>query len=123
MRRLFDFLKPHKRLLLALIVVNILLSAMLTVGPLVIKAIVDQVIGQQQLQLLLPYLGLLLLVMAVRATATYFYTFGLNKLGQLVMTDARAALYDKLLVLPYSFYDKEQTGRLMSRVSSDVEST
>ena len=123
MRRLFDFLKPHKRLLLALIVVNILLSAMLTVGPLVIKAIVDQVIGEQQLQLLLPYLGLLLLVMAVRASATYFYTFGLNKLGQLVMTDARAALYNKLLALPYSFYDKEQTGRLMSRVSSDVEST
>jgi ABC-type multidrug transport system fused ATPase/permease subunit len=41
----------------------------------------------------------------------------------LVMTDVRAALYRKLLALPYSFYDKEQTGRLMSRVSSDVEST
>lgn len=123
MQRLFQFLRPHKQLLVTLIAVNIVLSAMLTVAPLVIKAIVDEVIGKQQLQLLLPYLGLLLLVMAVRASATYFYTYGLNKLGQLVMTDARAALYDKLLALPYSFYDKEQTGRLMSRISSDVEST
>ncbi|NJN84246.1 MAG: ABC transporter ATP-binding protein [Caldilineaceae bacterium] len=35
----------------------------------------------------------------------------------------RTALYRKLLALPYSFYDREQTGRLMSRVSSDVENT
>lgn len=123
MYRLFAFLKPHKKLLLALTVVNIFLSAMLTVAPLVTKAIVDEVIGQQQLQRLLPYLALLLVVAAVRAAATYFYTFGLNQLGQLVMTDTRAALYNKLLALPYSFYDKEQTGRLMSRISSDVEST
>ena len=123
MRRLFGFLKPHSKLLIALMAVNIFLSAMLTVAPLIIKAIVDQVIDQKKLDLLLPYLGLLLLVTGGRATATWFYSYGQNRLGQLVMTDVRAALYQKLLALPYSFYDKEQTGRLMSRISSDVEST
>jgi len=123
MVRLFTFLLPHKILLTQLVIVNVLLSAMLTVAPLVIKEIVDKVIGAQQMHLLLPYLGLLLGVMAVRATTTYFYSFGQHKLGQLVMTDVRGALYRKLLALPFSFYDKEQTGRLMSRVSSDVEST
>src|SRR6185436_13495851 len=118
MYRLFTFLKPHKTLLIQLIVVNFLLSAMLTVAPLVIKAIVDDVIGKQQFEHLLPYLGLLLLVTVVRAATTYFYSYGQNKLGQLVMTDVRSALYRKLLALPFSFYDKEQTGRLMSRVSS-----
>ncbi len=123
MRRLFGFLKPHKNLLIALSIVNVLLSAMLTVAPLVTKAIVDDVIGAQRLDLLLPYLGLLLLVTGVRAATTFFYSFGQNKLGQLVMSDVRGALYRKLLALSYSFYDREQTGRLMSRVSSDVEST
>jgi ATP-binding cassette, subfamily B, multidrug efflux pump len=123
MRRLLGFLRSHQKLLIALIFVNILLSAMLTVAPLVIKAIVDDVITGQQMHLLMPYLGLLLLVTGLRAVATYFYSYGQNRLGQLVMTDVRAALYRKLLALPYSFYDKEQTGRLMSRVSSDVEST
>jgi ATP-binding cassette subfamily B multidrug efflux pump len=123
MRRLLGFLRLHKSLLIALIAVNILLSAMLTVAPLVIKAIVDDVIGQQRLDLLMPYLGLLLLVTLGRAVATFFYSYGQNKLGQLVMTDVRTALYRKLLALPYSFYDRQQTGRLMSRISSDVEST
>ncbi len=123
MLRLFSFLLPHKRLLIQLSIVNVLLSAMLAVAPLVIKQIVDQVITAQQYHLLMPYLGILLGVTAVRVTATYFYTYGQHKLGQVVMTDVRAALYRKLLALPFSFYDKEQTGRLMSRVSSDVEST
>jgi ABC-type multidrug transport system fused ATPase/permease subunit len=123
MRRLLGFLQPHRRFFIALTIVNVLLSAMLTIGPLVTKAIVDDVIGARQLDLLLPYIGAFLAVTAVRTTMTYFYSYGQNKLGQLIMTDVRAALYRKLLALQFSFYDKEQTGRLMSRVSSDVEST
>lgn len=123
MRRLLGFLKPHKKLLIALIFVNLLLSAMLTIAPLVIKAIVDNVIDQQQLELLMPYLALLLVVTGLRAISTYFYSYGQNRIGQLVMTDVRLMLYRKLLALQYAFYDREQTGRLMSRISSDVEST
>ena len=123
MIRLLRFLIPHRKLVASLIFLNILLSAVLTVAPLVIKTIVDEVIGRQQQQLLVPYLGLLLMVTTVRTITVYFYSLRQNMLGQLVMTDVRTALYKKLLALPYSFYDKEQTGRLMSRVSSDVEST
>ena len=123
MLRLLRFLIPHRKFVASLILLNVLLSSVLTVAPLVIKTIVDEVIGLQRQYLLVPYLGLLLLVTTVRTITVYFYSFGQNKLGQLVMTDVRTALYKKLLALPYSFYDKEQTGRLMSRVSSDVEST
>ena len=123
MLRLLRFLIPHQTFVGSLVFLNILLSAVLTVAPLVIKRIVDEIIGLQQQQLLIPYLGLLLLVTTVRTITVYFYSYRQNKLGQLVMTDVRTALYKKLLALPYSFYDKEQTGRLMSRISSDVEST
>lgn len=123
MLRLLRFLIPHRAFFASLIFLNVLLSAVLTVAPLVIKTIVDEVIGRQRQQLLVPYLGLLLMVTTVRSITVYFYSYRQNKLGQHVMTDVRTALYKKLLALPYSFYDKEQTGRLMSRVSSDVEST
>jgi ATP-binding cassette subfamily B multidrug efflux pump len=123
MLRLLTFLVPHRKLVAALVLANFALSGLLIVTPLVIKAIVDDVIGGQQMHLLLPYLGLLFGVTVLRSAAGYFYTYGQNELGQLLMTDVRTALYRKLLVLPYSFYDREQTGRLISRLSSDVEST
>jgi ATP-binding cassette, subfamily B, multidrug efflux pump len=123
MRRLLEFLRPHRKLVIVLVIANLLVSGLLTIAPLVIKAIVDDVIGKQQFDGLVPYLVLLLGVAVLRAAATFFYSYGQNMLGQKVMTDVRYALYRKLLALQYSFYDNQQTGRLMSRVSSDVEST
>ena len=100
MLRLLRFLTPHRTFVASLVFLNILLSAVLTVAPLVIKRIVDEIIGLQQQQLLIPYLGLLLLVTTVRTITVYFYSYRQNKLGQLVMTDVRTALYKKLLALP-----------------------
>lgn len=123
MKRLIGFLKPHRRLVIWLAFLTLSLAALLTTGPIVTGAIVDEVIATQQFDLLPPYLALLLGVAIVRALFQFFYTRDRERLGQHVVTDIRTALYRKLLALPYSFYDNEQTGRLMSRITSDVEST
>ncbi len=95
----------------------------MTVAPMVTKAIVDDVITARQIALLPGYIALLFGVALIRAIAQYFYGRDRELLGQVVITDIRTALYKKLLALQYSFYDNEQTGRLMSRITSDVEST
>jgi ATP-binding cassette, subfamily B, multidrug efflux pump len=123
MRRLLGFLKPHWKLVLWLIILDLALAGFLTVGPIVIKAIVDNVIANKQIDLLPGYLAILFAVAAIRALAQYFYGRDREVLGQVVITDIRTALYKKLLALSYGFYDNEQTGRIMSRITSDVEST
>ncbi len=123
MKRLLGFLKPHWPLVAWLAVLNLALAGLMTVGPIVIKAIVDNVITAKELSVLPGYLALLVGVSLIRATAQYFYGRDRERLGQVVITDIRTALYRKLLALSYSFYDNEQTGRIMSRITSDVEST
>lgn len=123
MKRLLGFLKPHRRLVIWLAFLTLSLAALLTIGPIVTGAIVDEVIATQRFDLLPPYLALLLGVAIVRALFQFFYSRDRERLGQHVVTDIRTALYRKLLALQYSFYDNEQTGRLMSRITSDVEST
>ncbi|HEY3288694.1 MAG TPA: ABC transporter ATP-binding protein [Anaerolineae bacterium] len=117
------FLKPHWPLVAWLAVLNLALAGLMTVAPIVTKAIVDNVIADKQLSLLPGYIGLLFGVAVIRAVAQYFYGRDRERLGQVVITDIRTALYKKLLALSYGFYDNEQTGRLMSRITSDVEST
>ena len=95
----------------------------MTVAPIVTKAIVDNVIDQKQIDLLPGYLVILFGVAAARAISQYFYGRDRERLGQFIVTDIRTALYKKLLALSYSFYDNEQTGRIMSRITSDVDST
>ena len=123
MRRLLGFLKPHWPLVLWLAILNLLLAGLMTVAPIVTKAIVDNVIDQKQIDLLPGYLAILFSVAAVRAISQFFYGRDRERLGQVVVTDIRTALYKKLLALSYGFYDNEQTGRIMSRITSDVEST
>jgi len=91
MLRLLTFLVPHRKLVAALVLANFALSGLLIVTPLVIKAIVDDVIGGQQMHLLLPYLGLLFGVTVLRSAAGYFYTYGQNETRP-VANDRRAHL-------------------------------
>ncbi|HEY3341204.1 MAG TPA: ABC transporter transmembrane domain-containing protein, partial [Anaerolineae bacterium] len=123
MRRLLGFLKPHWPLVLFLAILNLALAGLMTVAPIVTKAIVDNVIDQKQINLLPGYLVILFGVAVARAISQYFYGRDRERLGQLIVTDIRTALYKKLLALSYSFYDNEQTGRIMSRITSDVDST
>lgn len=123
MRRLLGFLKPHWPLVLWLAILNLALAGLMTVAPIVTKAIVDNVIDQKQIDLLPGYLAILFGVAAARAISQYFYGRDRERLGQFIVTDIRTALYKKLLALSYSFYDNEQTGRIMSRITSDVDST
>jgi ABC-type multidrug transport system fused ATPase/permease subunit len=123
MRRLLGFLKPHWPLVLFLAILNLTLAGLMTVAPIVTKAIVDNVIDQKQVNLMPGYLEILFGVAVARAVSQYFYGRNRERLGQYIVTDIRTALYKKLLALSYSFYDNEQTGRIMSRITSDVDST
>jgi ATP-binding cassette subfamily B protein len=123
MRRLLGFLKPHWKLVVWLAILNLALAGLLTIAPIITKAIVDDVIDKKQINLLPGYLAVLFGVAGVRSISLYFYARDRERLGQVVVTDIRTALYRKLLSLSYGFYDNEQTGRLMSRMTSDIEST
>lgn len=123
MRRLIGFLWPHWRLVGALVGLNLLIAALLVIAPIVIKQVVDDVIGRGDVSALAGFLTIIGVVALVRAAALLGYQIGRERLGQSVITDIRTALYRKLLWLQYAFYDRERTGSLMSRMIGDVEST
>ena len=67
-------------------------------------------------------LGLILLVASVtRGFVDFARTYCTDSLSQKVAYDARSAMYDKLQHMSFAYHDKEHTGNLMSKVTSDVE--
>ena len=67
-------------------------------------------------------LGLILLVASVtRGFVDFARTYCTDSLSQKVAYDVRNAMYDKLQHLSFAYHDKEHTGNLMSKVTSDVE--
>ncbi|MGH2460762.1 MAG: ABC transporter transmembrane domain-containing protein, partial [Chloroflexota bacterium] len=118
--RLFQFVRPYWWLTAADIVLIIALSTF-RLGPAwFIKLAIDQAVPQRNLHLLALFVfGLVvssLLTNAFTAIESYLEQY----VGQRVIFDLRNVLYSHLQSKSMSFYDRNQTGQLMSRVTNDV---
>jgi ATP-binding cassette subfamily B protein len=136
MRRLLTYLRPY-RLQVALSAVAILVKAATDVmGPYLVKVAVDTYMTrapQDQLswlarhlssapmtgitQLALLYLGALLLTFGLEFVQTYVMQWT----GQKIMFDLRSQIFRHLQRMSPSFFDRNPVGRLVTRVTSDVD--
>ena len=121
MRRMLTYLRPYRgRVVLAILV---LLSGSLValVGPWLTQIALDRAIpaGDYRLLGLLAraYLASILAAFALEFVQTLLTTW----LGQRVMYDLRAEIFAHLQRLGLPYYDRNPVGRLMTRVTSDVE--
>jgi len=89
--------------------------------PLIMRYVVDDVILNRQLGLLLGAILLLIGIFLAEHLANLFQKYYFARFEQEVTLDIQKDLLDHTLSLPKSFFDDNQTGYLMSRLSSDVE--
>ncbi|MFI5307363.1 MAG: ABC transporter ATP-binding protein [Polyangiales bacterium] len=68
------------------------------------------------------YLLALLVLGVVRAVSSGYYRYGLYRVAYHIETDLRSIIYDHLIRLPFSFYDRVQSGQIISRANSDIRS-
>lgn len=92
-------------------------------SPWLQKLVIDQGIIAGQYHLILHLTLLLVGFAAAKGLTNYFVSYLQELIGLKVTVDLRCELYQHLQKLSHSFYDKTQTGELMSRLVSDVEVT
>jgi ATP-binding cassette subfamily B protein len=68
------------------------------------------------------YLAALLALGVVRAVSSGYYRYGLYRVAYHIETDLRSIIYEHLIRLPFSFYDRVQSGQIISRANSDIRS-
>ncbi len=121
MRRLLRYLRPYRLRVFGAVSLLIAAAAVELVGPWVTKIALDTAIPGQDTGLLL-LLGVAFLTSLVLGFALeYAQTVLTTWLGQSVMFDLRRQIFGRLQRLPLRFYDRNPVGRLMTRVTSDVE--
>lgn len=121
MARLLRYLKPYRWPVAGAVALLMLASAFAVVGPYLTKIALDDAIpggdGRQLALLAILFLGATVLVFVLQYAQALVTTW----LGQRVMYDLRTQIFRKLQRLDLSFYDRNPVGRLMTRVTSDVE--
>src|SRR5260221_7348808 len=121
MRRLLQYLRPYWRSVAAAFVTILVGGAASLVQPYLIKIAIDRFIAARQLAGLDRLAGVYLAVLAVAFVAEYAQTWTMQLTGQRIMFDLRMAIYGHLQRLDIRYYDRHPVGRLMTRVTSDVD--
>lgn len=121
-RRLLRYLRPYLRLLIPALVLTFLLNLLGILQPKFTQYAIDWFILPRKLAglnvLLILYVG----VQVFRLVFSYFQALLLNTVGQYVMFDMRRELYSKLQHQEIAYYDRNPVGRIMTRLTSDVDS-
>ncbi|HYM11229.1 MAG TPA: ABC transporter ATP-binding protein [Bryobacterales bacterium] len=134
LRRLARYLKPYQRLVAMSVSMLMAHSLVQTAGPYLTKVAIDKYLNPQRArspldaylspdrftglsQIVGLYLGILLLGFVFQ----YLQTYLMQYTGQKVMFDLRRDIFDQLQRLDISYYDHAPVGRLVTRVTTDVD--
>jgi ATP-binding cassette subfamily B protein len=121
MRRLLVYLSPYKTLVAAALVLLFAEGALQLAGPLFTRRVIDVAVPTRDSAAILRYT----LLFGGALVAQFFCSYGnamlTALLGQSVMRDLRIEIFAHLQRLSIAFFDRNPAGRLITRVTSDVE--
>ena len=129
-RRLVGYLAPYKLWVALAIVLLLVQSLAQIVPPIIAKEIVDQAVipavsgalARDDAFARLAVLGIVyLVVLAIGAAIRYGQTILTTWVGQKAMYDLRLELFRHLQFLPLGFFDRNPVGRLMTRITNDID--
>jgi len=119
-RRLFGYLRPYVGYMVIALFGLIGNSLLSLVFPAMIQRVVDSVLVANDLALLDQITLILIGVFVLRAFTQMIETFTINYVGERIIMDLRADLYQHMIAMSLAFFTKRRSGELLSRLSSDV---
>ena len=121
LRRLLTYLRPYRGLTALAVLLLLCGAGLALVGPALTQRALDVAIPQHDIGLLGTLAALFLAALLIDFAVEYGQTFLTAYIGQRVMYDLRMQIFEHLQRLSISYFDRNPVGRLMTRVTSDVE--
>ena len=118
LRGLAPFLRPYRTMTVLAGLALTLTAGVSLILPLAVRRVVDGF--NEDVALLDQYFGAALGIAALLAIGTAVRYYFVSRLGERVVADIRAAVFDRVLGLSPAFYEKLLTGEVLSRITTDT---
>ncbi len=123
MRKFLSYYRPHLPLLLADLLCAILVAGTAVALPLCANIVTSRLLAlpdaPQAFANILAMGGVMLAVLAVQIVAIFFVDYRGHVMGARIEATVRQELFEHCQKLSFSFYDRQRTGQLMSRITND----
>lgn len=120
LKRFLAYYKPYKALF-TLDMLASLLVAMIGIGyPILTRTMLNDLIPNRNYRMIVVCGGSLLLIYVLRMLLNYFIQYYGHMIGVRMQAQMRSDMFAHLERLPYSFFDRHETGKIMSRMTNDL---
>ena len=119
--KVMAYAKPYRGLFIFSVILTVVLGALGTARPILIRSVIDDAILQVNAPELVRLMILLVGLLVAEALGQFGFMYEANLLGQSIIKDIRIELYDRLQTFKLGFYDRTPIGQLVTRVVSDIE--
>ena len=120
LKRFVSYYKPHKKMMFLDMLASLLISVIGMVYPIVTNKMLNEYIPNKMYQTIVISGVLVLSLYVFRMFLRYFVQYYGHIIGVRMQSQMRKDLFDHLQKLPFSFYDNNETGRIMTRITSDL---
>ena len=120
LKRFLAYYKPHKKVFALDMFASLIVSLIGIVYPMVTREMLNTLIPERKYRMIVLAGSALLALYLVRMLLNYFIQYYGHVMGVRMQTQMRTDMFKHLQKLPYSFYDNNETGKIMSRMTSDL---
>ena len=120
LKRFVSYYKPHKKMLALDLLASLLISVIGMVYPVVTNNMLNEYIPQKMYGTIVIAGIAVLALYVIRLLLRYFVQYYGHIIGVKMQSQMRQDLFNHLQRLPYRFYDNNETGRIMTRITSDL---
>jgi ATP-binding cassette, subfamily B, bacterial len=118
--RILELFRPY-RVRLTIVLLMIVFSAGLSIlNPFLLRAVLDKGIFKHETTLLTELVAAMIAIAVISAAFNVWQTYISNQVGQRVMHDLRAGVYQHLQRMSLAFFTRTRTGEVQSRIANDI---
>ena len=120
LKRFLSYYKPHVKIFTLDMLASLGMSVIGIFYPIVLRRMLNDFIPNNQLNLIITFALVLCGLYLVRMGLNYFIQYEGHVMGVRMQAQMRRDMFRNLQRLPYSYYDNNETGKIMSRMTNDL---
>lgn len=120
LKRFLSYYKPHMKIFTLDMLASLGMSVIGIFYPIVLRRMLNDFIPNEQLGLIVTFALVLCGLYLVRMGLNYFIQYQGHVMGVRMQAQMRRDMFKNLQKLPYSYYDNNETGKIMSRMTNDL---
>ena len=120
LKRFVSYYKPHRKLFLFDLICSFTISACNMFYPMIARNIMNDYVPNENLRLLITWAIVMAGIYALKCVLTFIVSYWGHILGVRIQGDMRRDLFQHIETLPFSYFDENKTGSVMSRIVNDL---